>query len=72
MHNSKYFGPRKFTSKANDWELFLWIPANNFIHALRLERKIKGMKSSVYITNLKRYPELVEKISLQTLKSICR
>jgi hypothetical protein len=27
-----------------------------------VERKIKSMKSSIYIQNLKKYPELVQKI----------
>jgi putative endonuclease len=46
--------------------LFLRIDVSDFSHALRLERKIKSMKSSIYIQNLKKYPELVQKIIAET------
>lgn len=61
-HNSGYYGGKSLTSQVNDWELFLKIQTEDFSHAVRLERKIKRMKSSVYIRNLKNYPELVSKI----------
>ena len=57
----------RFTAAANDWELFLKIDVNNYTHAVRLERKIKSMKSSKYIQNLKKYPELAAKITQETL-----
>ena len=68
-HNNHSYGNHKFTSSANDWELFLRIDTVDYAHAIRLERKIKSMKSSKYIQNLKKYPELIEKIRLETLKS---
>jgi putative endonuclease len=39
----------------------------DYAHALRLERKIKSMKSSKYIQNLANYPELTEKIISETI-----
>lgn len=52
-HNDHSYGEHRFTAAANDWSLFLEIPAYNFSHAVRMERAIKAMKSSVYIQNLK-------------------
>ena len=63
--NSKY-GSQHFTSQVNDWEPFLVIDVNDYSQAIRLERKIKGMKSRTYISNLKKYPELLQRIIDQT------
>ncbi len=52
----------KFTAKGIPWELFLTIPCTDKHHALKLEKLIKAKKSSVFIRNLKKYPELVQKI----------
>lgn len=52
----------KFTSKGIPWQLFIAIPCYNKEHALKLEKAIKAKKSRVFIENLKRYPDLVEKI----------
>ena len=68
-HNEGFYGKHRFTSKANDWKLFLFIKTLNYAHAVRVERKIKSMKSSVYIRNLVTYPELVEKVVLNTQQS---
>ncbi|MCL3779762.1 hypothetical protein EMN47_05085 [Prolixibacteraceae bacterium JC049] len=65
-HNIHSYGTHRYTAKANDWEVFLVLEANNFAHAVRLERKIKSMKSKVYIQNLKKYPELKNKILSET------
>jgi putative endonuclease len=56
----------KFTAKGIPWQLFIAIPCNCKEHALKLEKAIKAKKSRVFIENLKRYPELVEKIKTQT------
>ena len=53
---------RKFTKKANDWQLFLKIDCSTRANALKIERHIKLMKSSVYINNLKKYPEMIDKL----------
>lgn len=65
-HNNHSYGSHRFTAKAKDWHLFLAIPANDYSHAIRIERKIKSMKSRKYIENLNRYSELREKIIEQT------
>ena len=48
--------------KASDWELFLLIPCETIEQAVFIESRIKRMKSRKYIENLKKYPEMVEKI----------
>lgn len=58
-HNEHAYGSHRFTAAANDWELFLRIDAPDYAHAFRIERKIKSMKSKVFIRNLGKYPELV-------------
>ncbi len=65
-HNAAAYGKDSYTAVTNDWELFLNIPVKDFAHAVRIERKIKSMKSSRYIRNLKKYPEMVEKIVRNT------
>ena len=66
-HNTAAYGKSSFTSITDDWELFLNIPVDNYAHAIRIERKIKSMKSNRYIRNLKKYPEMVEKIVRSTI-----
>jgi len=66
-HNSKTYGTH-FTSLVSDWELYIFIVAEDYSHAVRMERKVKAMKSSKYIKNLKKYPELKANL-FQTTKS---
>ena len=54
--------PKKFTAKADDWELFLQIMCSCKLQAVAIETHIKKMKSSMYIKNLKKYPEMIEKL----------
>jgi len=61
-HNNHAYGSHRYTAKANDWELFLSVQVNDYAHAVRLERKIKSMKSSKFIENLKIYPAILDKI----------
>ena len=61
-HNSDFYGESKYSASAVDWTLFLAIPCQTFSQAVNIERHIKRMKSRVYILNLKKYPELVEKL----------
>ena len=65
-HNTHFYSNKNYTAKASDWKLFLRIDADSLGHARRLELKIKSMKSSKYIHNLKNYPELIEKIKKET------
>ena len=66
QHNSGYF-PKGFTSKAKDWKLFLSIGCIDRIHARKIERHIKKMKSKRYIRNLKEYAEMQTRL-LNTFK----
>ncbi|WP_341226471.1 GIY-YIG nuclease family protein [uncultured Arcticibacterium sp.] len=60
-HNSgKYHG--SFTKQSSDWEIFLTIECTERNQALKVEKKIKSMKSTNYIKNLKLYPEMIEKL----------
>ena len=61
-HNDGYFGNKAFTSRAQDWEEFLVIPCSSVELAVYLEIKIKRMKSRSYKENLKKYPEMINKI----------
>ncbi|MFZ1751478.1 MAG: GIY-YIG nuclease family protein [Saprospiraceae bacterium] len=67
-HKTNFFGNEKFTAKADDWEVFLIIPALDFPHATRIEAHIKKMKSKVYIQNLAAYEELRSKLYKNTIK----
>jgi putative endonuclease len=55
----------KFTGKANDWELFLEIPCQSKKQALAIEAHIKRMKSRIYIHNLKRYDDIINKLKIK-------
>ena len=62
QHNEGFFGPTCFTSKAIDWKIFLVIPCKSIEQAMFIESKIKNMKSRKYIENLRKYPEMVQKL----------
>ena len=55
-----------FTAKAQDWILYLFIPTPNYKQARRIEMKIKRKKSASFIRNLKKYPELIQKLLDET------
>ena len=55
----------KFTGKADDWETFLEIPCQSKKQALAIETHIKTMKSSIYIKNLKKYPEIIDRLKVK-------
>ena len=65
IHLSKQYGNSKFTSAAEDWQLFHAFECNCISQAQSIEKHIKRMKSSVYVRNLKKYPEIVEKLKTQ-------
>ena len=64
-HNNRSYGNHRFTASANDWELYMAIMVKDFAHAVRIERHIKGMKSSKYIHNLKTYPDIIDKLLIR-------
>jgi putative endonuclease len=49
--------------------LILKLKVSDYAHVVRLERKIKSMKSRIYIENLPKYPERQVKIIEETRKS---
>ena len=61
-HLTHYFGEQKFTSRANDWEIFLVINCLTENQARQIEAHIKKMKSSTYVKNLKKYPEMIQNL----------
>ena len=54
-----------FTTKAQDWELFYQVECGSLTQALKIEKHIKSMKSKKYITDLKKYPGISEKLKLK-------
>ena len=61
--NNKY--EKSFTKKADDWIVFLKINNLEYSQARNIEKHIKKMKSKIYITNLIKYPEIIEKLTLK-------
>ena len=61
-HNNGTYGKHRFTAKADDWVLFLFIPTKDYAQAIRIERKIKSMKSAVYIRELASNSEKVQQL----------
>jgi putative endonuclease len=51
-----------FTAKATDWELFFSLENLGYKQARSIEVHLKKMKSVIYIKNLKKYPEIMEKL----------
>ena len=65
-HNSGKYGAKTYTSQGCDWVLYLSFDCDDYSHAVRLERKIKSMKSRKYLENLFKYQELRQKVLEQT------
>ena len=60
-HNSGFYD-KTYSSFTNDWELFLLIDCVSKRQAVSIEKHIKRMKSSKYLLNLKKYPEMILKL----------
>lgn len=52
-------------TRANDWEIFFTIEDLKYRQARDIEKHIKNMKSKKYITNLEKYPEIIEKLKIR-------
>ena len=63
-HISKCY-PKSFTTRADDWGLFLHIDNLTFKQARGIEMHIKKMKSRTYIQNLVKYPNIIEKLKVK-------
>ncbi len=61
LHLKKKF-ISSYTTNADDWEVYLAFETENISIATKIECHIKRMQSRVYIENLKRYPEMIEKL----------
>ncbi|MBS1520626.1 MAG: GIY-YIG nuclease family protein [Bacteroidetes bacterium] len=64
QHLSKEFID-SFTAKADDWELYFSIDRLEYRQARLIEMHIKKMKSKTFIQNLKKYPEIIERLKLK-------
>ena len=53
---------RSFTAKTDDWELFFYVDDLQYAQARLIEEHIKKMKSKAYIQNLKKYPEIMQRL----------
>ena len=60
-HNDAAY-EKAFTIKGIPWQLFLIIDCSSSKQAYSIEEHIKKMKSKVYITNLKKHPDIIEKL----------
>ncbi len=60
-HKNKLY-PNCYTAKDSSWKLFFEIPNLEYQQARGIENHIKKMKSSKYISNLLKHPEIVEKL----------
>ena len=65
-HNTGFYGKSSYTATASDWKLVLFLEAVDYKHALRMERKIKQMKSAKYIRNLLSYSEMRARLVEET------
>ena len=64
-HLSHFYGNQNFTTKADDWFLFLSIECTSEIQARKIELHIKSMKSRKYVENLLKYPEMILRLKNQ-------
>ena len=55
------------TKGGQPWVIFLTMHCKSISHAMKLERHIKNMKSKKFILDLKKYPELLERIAQRTI-----
>ena len=60
-HLKEYY-QNKFTAAYADWMLFIEINCETNEQARKIEAHIKKMKSKVYIKNLMKYPDMIEKL----------
>ena len=61
QHANKKF-TKSFTTKADDWKLYLFIKDLGYQQARLIELHIKKMKSTKYIKELIKYPQIIEKL----------
>ena len=60
-HKNKEF-PKSFTAKYSDWDLYYSIDDISITIARKIEFHIKRMKNRSYLQNMKKYPEIAQKL----------
>jgi putative endonuclease len=60
-HQTAFYN-NSFSKITNDWTVFFSISCECASQALAIEKHIKKMKSRIYMQNLKKYPEISEKL----------
>lgn len=61
QHLNKEF-TKSFTSKVSDWELFFYADDLGYEQSRLIETHVKKMRSKTYIHNLKKHPEIIERL----------
>ena len=61
QHNTGVY-KNSYTSKTNNWKLFLSFECKDRIQARKIETHIKKMKSRKYIQDLRKYPNIIEEL----------
>ncbi len=64
QHFNKDFN-KSFTAKADDWKLYFYRYDLTYVQARSIEAHIKKMRNSLYIENLKKHHEIIEKLILK-------
>ena len=64
QHLNKEFS-KNFTTAAEDWELYFSVDELSYSQARLIESHVKKMKSKIYVQNLIKYPEIIEKLKLK-------
>ena len=52
----------KYTAKVSDWNVFYETTCVSQKQAMQIERHLKRMKSSIYLRNLIKYPEIMDRL----------
>jgi putative endonuclease len=68
LHQSRQF-QSSFTAKTDDWSLFLRVDDLGFSQARKIEQHIKSMRSKTYIHNLRKFPEIIDKLKKKYARS---
>ena len=64
QHLNKFF-ESAYTTISDEWRIFLVIDCESITQTIRIEKHIKNMKSKKYIHDLKKYPEIIERLKLR-------
>ena len=64
-HNTGYYKGAHFTRQSSDWDLFISITCKSYSQARKIENHIKRMKNRKYILDLRRYPQIADRLVLK-------